>query len=98
MTILLLGTPARLHHDGILKTLLKASLAALLMGALAALLVRWLPTALPGSFVGELAILLIIGIVCGAVYLQILSVLRVAEVQIVLSPMRQLVARVKTRG
>jgi putative peptidoglycan lipid II flippase len=98
MTILLLGTPARLHHEGILKTLVKASAAALLMGVFAALFVRWLPVLLPDGFSGGLALLLVVGVLCGALYLLVLRALRVAEVQIMLSPMRQLAARVKTRG
>jgi putative peptidoglycan lipid II flippase len=102
MLILLLGTPARLHHQGILKTLAKASVAALLMGAAAALLVRWLPAILPGGvrdgFLGGLVLLLVVGVICGALYLLALSVLRVSEVQIVLAPMRRLAVRVKARG
>ena len=69
MIVLLLGTPARLHHQGILKTLAKASGAAIFMGAAAALLVRWLPAVLPGRFIGELMLLLAIGVACGALYL-----------------------------
>jgi putative peptidoglycan lipid II flippase len=98
MTVLLLGTPARLHHQGILKTLAKASGAAIFMGAAAALLVRWLPAALPGRFIGELMLLLAIGVACGALYLLALSVLRVPEVQILSVPARRLAARIKARG
>jgi hypothetical protein len=98
MTVLLLGTPARLHRQGILKTLAKASGAAIFMGLAAALLVRWLPAALPGRFIGELTLLLVIGIICGALYLLVLSVLRVPEVQILSTPARRLAARIKARG
>jgi putative peptidoglycan lipid II flippase len=98
MIVLLLGTPARLHHQGILKTLVKASGAAIFMGAVAALLVRWLPVALPGSFVGELVLLLVIGVICGVLYLLALSVLRVREVEILFAPARRLAARIKARG
>jgi hypothetical protein len=98
MTVLLLGTPGRLHHQGILKTLAKASGAAIFMGAAAALLVRWLPAALPGRFIGELMLLLAIGVACGALYLLALSVLRVPEVQILSVPARRLAARIKARG
>jgi len=98
MTVLLLGTPARLHQQGILKTVVKASGAALLMGATAALLVRWLPGAPPGRFMGELLLLLTIGVVCGVLYLLALSVLRVPEVQILSVPARRIAARIKARG
>jgi putative peptidoglycan lipid II flippase len=97
MTVLLLGTPARLHHQGILETLTKAAGAAILMGAAAALLVRWLPAVLPGRFIGELLLLLVIGIFCGALYLLALSILRVPEVQIVAAPARRLARRIKPR-
>ena len=98
MIILLLGTPARLHHQGILKTLAKASGAAIFMGAAAALFVRWLPAVLPGRFIGELMLLLAIGVACGVLYLLALSVLRVPEVRILSVPARRIAARIKARG
>lgn len=98
MIVLLLGTPARLHRQGILRTTAKASAAALLMGAVAAALMRWLPALLPAGLIGGLALLLAVGILCAAVYLLVLSALRVPEVQILSASGRQLVARMKWRG
>jgi hypothetical protein len=60
--------------------------------------VRWLPGALPGRFIGELLLLLAIGVVCGALYLLALSILRVPEVQILAVPARRMAARIKARG
>ena len=98
MIVLLLGTPARLHQAGILKTLAKVSGAAIFMGTAAALLVRWLPAVLPGRFFGDLLLLLAIGVICGVLYLLALSVLRVSEVQILSAPARRIAARIKARG
>jgi putative peptidoglycan lipid II flippase len=98
MTILLLGTPARLHNAAVIKTLVKASAAALVMGAVVALLARWLPAVLPAGFLGEAAILLAAGIAGGAIYVLALRILRVAEVTYLLAPVGRLVARTRRRG
>ena len=98
MTVLLLGTAARLHKQGIIKTLIKASAAALCMGAAISLLVRWLPAVLPGNTIGEAMLLLIAGGIGSALYVLALSVLRVSEVTILLAPAGRLVSRMHRWG
>ena len=98
MTVLLLGTAGRLHKQDIIKTLIKATAAALFMGAAMSLLLRWLSAALPVNIVGEVVLLLVVGIVGSALYLLALSLLRVAEVRILLAPAGRFVSRMHRQG
>ena len=98
MIVLVMGTAARLRNQAIIQTLFKASGAALLMGLGLALVVGWLADVAPASLTGELAVLLAAGVIGGILYVGALRVLRVAEVEILLRPVRGLAARMKARG
>ena len=80
MTGLLIRSLGRFHGQGIEQTTLKVIGAALLMGLLLAVLTPLLTANLPDGLIGEVLVVAVAGALGAAVYLGMLRLLHVAEV------------------
>jgi len=81
MSGLLIRSLGRFHGQGIEQTTLKVIGAALLMGLLLAVLTPLLTANLPGGLIGEVLVVAVAGGLGAAVYLVMLRLLHVAEVE-----------------
>ncbi len=98
MIVLLLRSVGRLHNERILSTLARASGAALAMGPVVFFLALWLETRLPGGVAGELLVVLIAGVVGGAFYGFLLSILGVPEIKALLASVGRFLTRLRRRS